>query len=147
MNNASAVAVESIAEASKSEVHRKLSPRLWRVHAMLLQWGEWEHRWPGGFPSTWITERPPTGGHPGSQIPTGIVEPEEVSGTRRAVHALDVPEWQVVEAEYCYVHETRRMRIVRAVKDPDVTNDNERERVYRERLNRARWQLKALLRA
>lgn len=113
---------------------------------MLLEWGEWEHRFPGGFASTWVTERPPTDGHPGSQIPTGVAEPEDVSAARRAVHALDMPEWRVVEAEYCFVHEPRRMRIVRAVQEPSVIDDRERERLYREYLNRARWQIKALLR-
>jgi hypothetical protein len=138
-------AVASQVVADKSEVHRKLSLRLWRVHAMLLEWGEWEHRWPGGFASTWVTGSPPNDGHPTSQIPTGIIEPENVSATRRAVHALELPEWRVMESEYCFVHEPRRKRIIRAIKDPDIHVDSERERVYRERLNRARWQAKALL--
>jgi hypothetical protein len=43
------------------------------------------------------------------------------------------------------VHEPRRKRIIRAIKDPDIHVDSERERVYRERLNRARWQAKAPL--
>lgn len=139
--------MNAVVQIDKSEVHRRLTPRLWRVHAILLQWGEWEHRFPGGFMSTWITERPPTGGHPGSQIPMGIIEPAEVSAARRAVHALDIPEWRVVEAEYCFVHEPRRMRIVRAVQEPDARNDDERDRLYREYLNRGRWQVKVLLRA
>jgi len=129
----------------KSEVHRRLSPRLWRVHAQLLEWGEWEHRWPGGFASTWVTGRPASDGHPGSTIPTGVLEPEEVSATRRAVHALEMPEWRVVEAEYCFVHEPRRMRIVRAVQEPGIS-EIEKDRLYREFLNRARWQVKVLLR-
>jgi hypothetical protein len=139
------VAVMTTADDEKSEVHRRLSQRLWRVHAMLLQWGEWEHRYPGGFASTWVTGRPSNDCHPGSSIPTGVVEPEGVSATRHAVHALELPEWRVVEAEYCFVHEPRRMRIVRAVIDCGVS-DSERERYYRECLNRARWQLKVLLR-
>lgn len=130
----------------KSEIHRRLNPRLWKVHAMLLEWGEWEHKYPGGFQSCWITERPPSGGHPGSQVPVGVLEPEDVSSTRNAVHALDIPEWRVVEAEYCFVHEPRRMRIVRAIQEPDATTDDERERRYREYLNRSRWQVKVLLR-
>ena len=133
-------------ETEKSEVHRRLSPRLWRVHAFLLQWGEWEHRFPGGFASTWVTERPGSDGHPGSSVPMGVLEPEMVSATRRAVHALELPEWRVVEAEYCFVHEPRRMRVVRAVQDPSLHDEHEKERVYRECLNRGRWQLKALLR-
>ncbi len=133
-------------ETEKSEVHRRLSPRLWRVHAFLLQWGEWEHRFPGGFASTWVTGRPSSDTPPGSTIPVGILEPEGVSATRRAVHALDLPEWRVVESEYCFVHEPRRMRVVRAVQDSSAGDDRERERLYREYLNRGRWQLKALLR-
>lgn len=134
----------SIAEPEKSEVHRRLSPRLWRVHTLLLQWGEWEHRFPGGFPCVWITERPASNGHPGSSIPTGVLEPEDVSATRRAVHALDLPEWRVIEAEYCFVHEPRRMRVVRAVQE--IVDEREKDRMYREYLNRGRWQLKVLLR-
>lgn len=140
---ASAEAIQS--KIDKTEVHRRLSPRLWRVHAQLLQWGEWEHRYPGGFASTWVTGQPPSDTPPGSRIPTGTLEPEEVSATRRAVHALDLPEWRVVEAEYCFVYEPRRMRIVRAVQEPGIS-EVERERLYREYLNRGRWQLKALLR-
>jgi hypothetical protein len=132
-------------DIEKSEVHRRLSPRLWRVHAVLIQWGEWEHRYPGGFASTWVTERPPSEGPPGSAVPTGVLEPEMVSAARRAVHALEMPERRVMEAEYCFVHEPRRMRIVRAVQDPSV-DERDRDRIYREYLNRGRWQLKALLR-
>jgi len=133
-------------ETEKSEVHRRLSPRLWRVHALLLQWGEWEHRFPGGFASTWVTGRPSSDGHPGSAVPTGVLEPETVSAARRAVHALETPERRVVEADYCYIHEPRRMRIVRAVQDPGITDEREKERLYREYLNRGRWQVKILLR-
>ncbi len=129
----------------KTEVHRRLSPRLWRVHAQLLTWGEWEHRYPGGFPTTWITGRPLSDVPPTSSIPTGTLEPEEVSATRRAVHALDVPEWRVVESEYCFVYEPRRMRVIRAVQESGIS-EVERERLYREYLNRGRWQLKVLLR-
>jgi hypothetical protein len=112
---------------------------------MLLQWGEWQYRYPGGFPSVWVTGLPPGDGPPGSQIPTGTLEPEGVSATRHAVYSLEMPERRVVEAEYCYVHETRRLRVVRAVQEPDIS-ETERERLYREYLNRSRWQLKALLR-
>lgn len=128
----------------RSEAHRRLSPRLWRVHAQLLEWGDWEKRCPGGFASSWITGRPPGSGIPGSQVPAGILEPELVSATRRAVHALDVPEWRVVEAEYCFVSEPRDMRIIRAVQE--FGSRDERDRLYREYLNRGRWQVKALLR-